>query len=37
VAEGRAEEAELLMARHVRGALRHWEPEQRRSGGAGAG
>jgi len=37
VAEGRAEEAELLMARHVRGALRHWEPERRRSGGAGAG
>ena len=37
VAEGRAEDAESLMAKHVRGALRHWEPERRRSGGAGAG
>ncbi len=37
VAEGRAEDAESLMARHVRDALRHWEPEQRSSGGAGAG
>ena len=37
VAEGRAEDAEALMAKHVRGALRHWEPERRRSGGAGAG
>jgi DNA-binding GntR family transcriptional regulator len=37
VAEGRAEDAESLMARHVRGALRHWEPERRRSGGASAG
>ena len=37
VAEGRAEDAESLMARHIRGALRHWEPERRRSGGAGAG
>ena len=37
VAEGRAEDAELLMARHVRGALRHWEPEQRTSGETGAG
>jgi DNA-binding GntR family transcriptional regulator len=36
VAEGRAGNAELLMARHVRGALRHWEPEQLRSGGTGA-
>lgn len=36
VAEGRAGDAELLMARHVRGALRHWEPEQRRSGGTEA-
>ncbi len=31
VAEGRADDAELLMARHVRDALRHWEPEQRGS------
>ncbi len=37
VAEGRAGDAESLMARHVRGALRHWEPEQRRSGGTGVG
>ena len=37
VAEGRAEDAEALMAKHVRGALRHWEPERRSSGGAGAG
>ena len=33
VAEGWAEDAESLMARHVRGALRHWEPERRGSGG----
>ena len=37
VAEGRAEDAESLMTRHVRGALRHWEPERHRSGGAVAG
>lgn len=29
VAEGRAEDAERLMAEHVRGAMRHWEPEWR--------
>ena len=36
VAEGRAEDVESLMTRHVRGALRHWEPERGRSGGLGA-
>ena len=29
VAEGRFEDAERLMAEHVRRAIRHWEPEQR--------
>lgn len=32
VAEGRADEAERLMAEHVHGAMRHWEPEQRGAG-----
>jgi len=32
VAEGRAADAERLMAEHVRGAVRHWEPERRRFG-----
>ena len=29
VAEGRADEAERLMAQHVRDAMQHWEPERR--------
>ena len=33
VAEGRADDAERLMAQHVRGAMRHWEPERRDTGG----
>src|SRR5918997_931329 len=33
VAEGRAEDAESLMTRHVRGAVRPWEPGRHRSGG----
>jgi DNA-binding GntR family transcriptional regulator len=33
VHEGRAAEAERLMARHVRGAVHHWEPERRGTGG----
>jgi DNA-binding GntR family transcriptional regulator len=37
VAEGRADDAEGLMARHVHGALRHWGPEERRSDGTSAG
>ena len=37
VAEGRAEDAELLMAAHVRSALRHWEPERHRSEQASSG
>lgn len=32
VAEGRADDAERLMAGHVRRAVQHWEPERRRSG-----
>ena len=28
VAERRGQDAELLMAKHVRGALRHWSPGQ---------
>ena len=28
VAEGRADDAERLMAEHVRGAMQHWEPER---------
>ena len=32
VAEGRAEDAERLMAEHVRSAMRHWEPEWREMG-----
>lgn len=32
VAEGRAEDAGRLMAEHIRGALRHWEPERRKTG-----
>lgn len=31
VAEGRAEDAERIMDEHVRGAMRHWEPEWRRT------
>ncbi len=31
VAEGRVEEAERLMAEHVRKAMQHWEPELRES------
>jgi DNA-binding GntR family transcriptional regulator len=33
VHEGRAADAERLMARHVRRAVHHWEPERRRTGG----
>jgi DNA-binding GntR family transcriptional regulator len=33
VAEGRAEDAERLMAEHVRRAVRHWEPEAREGAG----
>lgn len=34
VAEGRAEDAERLMAEHVRGAMHHWEPERQDVSGA---
>jgi DNA-binding GntR family transcriptional regulator len=37
VAEGRAADAGRLMDEHVRSAVRHWEPERRRSGDTGAG
>jgi DNA-binding GntR family transcriptional regulator len=33
VHEGRAADAERLMARHVRGAVHHWEPERQGTGG----
>ena len=32
VAEGRSEDAARLMAEHVSGAMRHWEPERRKTG-----
>jgi DNA-binding GntR family transcriptional regulator len=36
VAEGRADDAERLMAQHVRGAMQHWEPERHGTDGTGA-